>query len=182
MNSLKNILAFLITLFSLGSFAQQGKILMPLETDSLQLEIEKQIEFRQLVSGEFSHNLLHETIKLPGFDLQAEFAKMHSLSPDLHNFNNMYNPFITSGMFTPFYSPFYQNGMILSEGAYKFNEKIIFGGFSYGANSMMSGPPVPGINKFDRYGSTLFMQYKVSKNIKIETRFNISQGGRYPGF
>jgi hypothetical protein len=26
------------------------------------------------------------------------------------------------------------------------------------------------------------MQYKVSKNFKIETRFNVSQGGRYPGF
>ncbi|HSM48550.1 MAG TPA: hypothetical protein VK872_12085, partial [Draconibacterium sp.] len=119
-----------------------------------------------------------------GFDLNTEFAKMYSLNLNLYNFNNMFNSGFSTGMMNPFYSPFYQNGMVLSEGAYKFSDKFTFGGFSYGANSMMSGPPMPtpGMDKFDRYGSTLFMQYKVSKNFKIETRFNVSQGGRYPGF
>jgi hypothetical protein len=82
----------------------------------------------------------------------------------------------------PFFSPFYQNGMVLSEGAYNFGGKFTFGGFSYGTNSVMSAPLPNQMNKFDNYGSTLFMQYKVSKNFKIETRVNINQGGGYPGF
>jgi hypothetical protein len=184
MNSFKNILFLFLTLSWYGAAAQQGKILMPLETDSSQIDIERQIEYRQLISGQFNNDLFPETVKLSGFDLNTEFAKMYSLNLNLYNFNNMFNSGFSTGMMNPFYSPFYQNGMVLSEGAYKFSDKFTFGGFSYGSNSMMSGPPMPtpGMDKFDRYGSTLFMQYKVSKNFKIETRFNVSQGGRYPGF
>jgi hypothetical protein len=183
MSKLKKILFLLLILISMVSAAQQGIILMPLEQDSSQIELEKQIEYRQLLSGQFRTDLFPETIKLSGFDLNTEFAKMYSLNLNVFNFNSLYNSDISTGM-NPFPSPFYQNGMVLSEGAYKFSDKFTFGGFSYGANSMMSGPPMPnmGMNKFDRYGSTLFMQYKVSKNFKIETRFNVSQGGRYPGF
>jgi hypothetical protein len=183
MNSIKNILLLFLTLSWFGAAAQQGKILMPLETDSSQIDIERQIEYRQLISGQFNNDLFPETVKLSGFDLNTEFAKMYSLNLNLYNFNTMFNSGFSTGM-NPFPSPFYQNGMVLSEGAYQFSDKFTFGGFSYGANSMMSGPPMPtpGIDKFDRYGSTLFMQYKVSKNFKIETRFNVSQGSRYPGF
>ena len=184
MNSFKNILLLFLTLSWFGAAAQQGKILMPLETDSSQIKLERQIEYRQLISGEFGNELIPEPIKLSGFDINTEFAKMYSLNFNMYNFNSMFNHGFSPGMMSPFYSPFYQNGMVLSEGAYKFSDKFSFGGFSYGANSMMSGPPMPtsGMGKFDRYGSTLFMQYKVSKNFKIETRFNVSQRGRYPGF
>ena len=183
MNSFKNTLLLFLVLSWFGSYAQQGNILMPLETDSSQIELERQIEYRQLISGQFNNDLLPETVKLSGFDLNTEFAKMYSLNFNLYNFNSTFNSGISTGMMNPFYSPFYQNGMVLSEGAYQFSDNFSFGGFSYGANSMMSGPlmPTPGMDKFDRYGSTLFMQYKVSKNFKIETRFNVSQGGRYPG-
>jgi hypothetical protein len=184
MNSFKNLLLLFLTLFCLVAAAQQGKILMPLETDSSQINLDRQIEYRQLISGQFNNDLFPETVKLSGFDLNTEFAKMYSVNFNVYNFNSMIHSGISTGMMNPFYSPFYQNGMVLSEGAYKFGDKFTFGGFSYGANSMMSGPPMPtsGMDKFDRYGSTLFMQYKVSKNFKIETRFNVSQGGRHPGF
>ena len=183
MDSFKNILLFLLTVFWFGAAAQQGNILMPLETDSTQLQLERQIEYRQLISGQFRTDLFPETIKLSGFDLNNEFAKMYSLNINVFNFNSLYNPDISTGM-NPFPSPFYQNGMVLSDGAFKLSNKFTLGGFSYGANFMTPGPQMPttGMDKFDRYGSTLFMQYKVSKNFKIETRFNVSQGGRYPGF
>lgn len=173
-----------LTLVWFGASAQQGKILMPLETDSSQTEIEKQIEYRQLISGQFGNELFPEPVKLPGFDINMEFAKMYSLNLNVYNFNSIYNSGFSTGTMIPFYSPFYQNGMVLSEGAYSFGDKFTLGGFSYGANLMLPGPPIsaPGMDKFDRYGSTLFMQYKVSKNFKVETRFNVSQGGRYPGF
>jgi hypothetical protein len=183
MNSFKNTLLLFLSVFWFGATAQQENILMPLETDSSQIELEKQIEYRQLISGQFNSDLFPETVKLSGFDLNTEFAKMYSFNFDMYNFNSFPYSGFSTGM-NPFYSPFYQNGMVLSEGAYQFSDKFTFGGFSYGANSMMSGSPMPtpGMDKFDRYGSTLFMQYKVSKNFKIETRFNVSQGGRYPGF
>ncbi len=183
MKNFKNILFGLLFLFSVGSFAQQGIIMMPLENDSAQIELEKQIEYRQLISGEFGKDLFPETIKLSGFDLNTEFAKMYSLNFNVYNFSNMFNSGISTGM-NPFPSPFYQNGMVFSEGAYNLGNKFTFGGYSYGANSIMTGPPLPnmGMDKFQRYGSTLFMQYKVSKNFKIETRVNVSQGGMYPGF
>jgi len=183
MNSFKNILLLFLTLSWFGATAQQGKILMPLETDTSRIEPEKQIEYRQLISGQFNSDLFPETVKLSGFDLNTEFAKKYSVNFNIYNFNSLYKPNISTGM-NPFPSPFCQNGMVLSEGAYKFSDKFTFGGYSYGANLMISGPPMPtlGMDKFDRYGSTLFMQYKVSKNFKIETRFNVSQGGRYPGF
>jgi len=173
----------LLPFFWFDSAAQQGIILMPLEMDSSQIEIEKQIEYRQLISGQFGNELLPETAKLTGFDLNTEFAKMYSLNFNVYNFSNTLNSGISTGM-NPFPSPFYQNGMVFSEGAYNLGNKFTFGGYSYGANSIMSGPPLPnmGMDKFQRYGSTLFMQYKVSKNFKIETRVNVSQGGRYPGF
>ena len=72
--------------------------------------------------------------------------------------------------------------MILSEGAYKISNKFTFGGYSYGTNPMNLPPPMPGMNDFSHYGYTMFMQYKVGKNFKIETRFNISKGGRLPWF
>jgi len=128
--------------------------------------------------------LEHPKVTFPLSIIHGKSKKMYSVNFNVYNFNSMIHSGISTGMMNPFYSPFCQNRMILSEGAYKFGDKFTFRGFSYGANSMMSGPPMPtsGMDKFDRYGSTLFMQYKVSKNFKIETRFNVSQGGRHPGF
>ena len=79
-------------------------------------------------------------------------------------------------------SPFYQNGTILSQAAYQLSDKFTMGGYSYGTNSIFAAPNAnPRANKFNNYGSTLYMQYKVSKNFKIETRVNVSQGGG-PGY
>lgn len=183
MKNLKNILLLLLILFSVGSAAQERLILKPLNQDSTLLQLERQIEYRQLISGQYRTDLFPETIKLSGFDLNTEFAKMYSLNINVFNFNSLYNSDISTGMYL-FPSPFYPNAMVLSEGAFKFSDKFTLGGFSYGANPMTPGPPMPtpGMNKSGHYGSTLFMQYKVSKNFKIETRVNVSQRGRYPGF
>ena len=56
-------------------------------------------------------------------------------------------------------------------------DKFKIGGFSYGANSVFSAPfPNQGLNNYDYRGATMFMQYKVSKNFKIETSVNVQQG------
>jgi len=75
-------------------------------------------------------------------------------------------------------SPFIRDGTVFSAGEYQFSDKFKIGGYSYGANSVFSAPfPNQGLNdSYDFRGNTLFMQYKVSKNFKIETRVNVQQG------
>jgi len=69
------ILFLVLMIASLKSNAQQAEILMPMEQDSTQIELGKQIEYRQLISGEMFPGLHGETITLSGFDFDAEFAK-----------------------------------------------------------------------------------------------------------
>jgi hypothetical protein len=179
MKNFKNILFGLLLLISVGSFAQQGLIMMPLEQDSSQTELNKQIEYHQLISGQLPAGLLTETIKLPGFNFNEEYVQRYTFSFNTYSFGSFPAAGFSAGSMNPFYSPFYQNGTIFSEAAYKIGDKFTFGGFSYGLNPMMMPPPAPGINNFNRYGSTMFMQYKVGKNFKIETRVNVSQGPGY---
>ncbi len=176
------ILFLVLVTLSLKSNAQQSEMLMPMEQDSTQIELGKQIEYRQLVSGQMFDGLNAETITLTGFDFDAEFAKRYGFSFDLYSFAHSPMTAFSAGGLNPFFSPFNQNGMILSEGAYRISNRFTFGGYSYGTNPMNLPPPMPGMNDFSRYGNTMYMQYKVGKNFKIETRFNISKGGMYPGF
>ncbi len=181
MNCLKIIFLMLLLVISIRSVAQEGLILKPLGQDTAQLQIERQIEYRQLISGKAGNDFMMEKIDFPAFDFKTEFSKRYSF-----NFHDYYlgispKTGFSWGRQNPFFMPFFQNGMVLSEGAYKMGDKFTFGGFSYGANSIMNLPTLnPAMNNFDSYGSTLFLQYKVSKNFKIETRVNVSQGGKYP--
>lgn len=154
------------------------------EQDSAQMKLKRQIEYQQLISGNaFNTNLMDEEIKLQDFDFTAEYINRYTLNLNVFPINNYTFSGFSSGMTNSFHSPFYRNGTILSAAAYQLGDKFILGGFSYGANSISSAPfPNQGINNFDSYGSTLFLQYKVSKNFKIETRVNVIQGGQHPGF
>lgn len=162
--------------------AQQTEKLMPLEQDSTQIELEKQLEYRHLISGQMFPENQGKTVSLTGFNFDTEFAKRYGFSFDLFSFAHSPLTGFSTGFLNPLFSPFNQNGMILSEGTYKINNKFTFGGYSYGTNPMNLPPPMPGMNDFSHFGNTMFMQYKVGKNFKIETRFNISKGGMYPGF
>lgn len=155
------------------------------EQDSAQMNLQRQIEYYQLISGSnFNTGLLTEKIELQDVDLMSEFYNQQSIS---FNFSplNAYNYMgVSAGMTSPLFSPYYRNGEVLSAAAYQLNDKFVFGGYSYGTNSIFSAPyPSQGMgSNFDSYGSTLFMQYKVSKKFKIETRINVQQRGHYPGF
>lgn len=180
MKVFKNILFLLLITVSTQTIAQQGITMMPLEQDSAKIELERQIEYRQLILGKPEEGLFNEKIEMPGFDLQNEYKKRYKINLDIYTLNSFQMREFSFGMLNPFYTPFYQNGMVLSEAAYQFGDKFILGGYSYGVNSIFSAPlPNHGTNFFDTYGNTLFMQYKVSKNFKIETRVNVTQGRRY---
>jgi hypothetical protein len=182
MKNFIKILFLVLMTASIKVASQQTEKLMPLELDSAQIELGKQIEYRQLISGEMFPELHGETTTLSGFKFDQEFAKRYGFSFDLYSFANTPLTGFSVGSIDPFFSPFHQNGMIFSQGAYRLGNKFTFGGYSYGTTPLNLPPPMPGTNDFSRYGSTMFMQYKVGKNFKIETRFNISKGGMYPGF
>jgi hypothetical protein len=180
---LKNYIFFLFFFISLGTFAQQGIIMMPLEQDSAQIELEKQIEYRQLISGKQENAFFEPSFDLPDFDTNYEYDKRYAVHFNLFSLNNLPLTGFSTGMINPGLSPFFQNGQVLSDAAYRLGDKFVLGGYSYGTNSMFSAPlPNQGMNNFDRYGSTMFLQYKVSKNFKIETRVNVQQGAHPPGF
>ncbi len=184
MNSIlfRNIASLLLLVLSLNGFSQQAILLKPLETDSTQMEFERQMEYRQLISGSKESGLLLGNGTISKFDERLEFDKRYSFNLDFNAINGNTFTAISTGDGIPFYTPFYHNGMVLSEAAYQLGNRFVLGGFSYGANSVFSAPfPNQGFGNFDSYGSTLFMQYKVSKKVKIQTRFNVSQG-HYPEF
>ena len=172
----KYIGLFVFILAALPVFPQQGILMKPLESDSAQMELERQMEYRQLISGSQGSNLVSEKITLPGFNDLLTLDNRYSFNFDFNANKNFAFSGISTGNNTTFYNPYFHNGVVLSEGAYSLNKKLMVGGFSYGANSFFSAPySNPQMNNFDTYGSTIFMQYKVSKKFKIETRFNFSK-------
>lgn len=178
----KHIVLLLFVLTALRIQAQQDMILKPLETDSASIELERQIEYRQMISGVLPEGFLNKMPEFPKFDFKSNFSTDYTF-----NFSRFFTGGLPVNAFslgspTTFFSPFYGNATVLSQGMYQINSKFSMGGYSYGVNSPFSSPLPNAFEQFDRYGSTFFMQYKVSKNFKIETRVNVSQGGTHPGF
>ncbi len=166
-------LLFLLLAMTSSIFAQQGAILKPMELDSARLKLNPH-EYEQSIPGSYLSQPYEKNYFL-GFKPNFDYNQGYKLNLDFFNFNDLPLMGFSSGGMNTFNSPFFHNGVILSEGAYSLNNKLVFGGFSYGANSIFSAPSFnPQMNNFDTYGSTIFMQYKVSKKFKIETRFNFS--------
>ena len=112
-----------------------------------------------------------KTYKLPHIDFDDAFLNFRQ---DYNYY--IYNPQGTDNLNIPFAAmPFISSGAIFNQAAYKLSDKITVGGNSFGANSIFSTPlPNSGFNNFDYRGASMFFQYKVSKNIKIETRVSVT--------
>jgi len=72
-------------------------------------------------------------------------------------------------------SPLYTNGMVFNQASYRLSDKFSFGGNSFGTQSVFDKPRMnPSINDMSTKGASMYMQYKVSKSVKIETRVSVS--------
>lgn len=72
-------------------------------------------------------------------------------------------------------SPFYTNGMVFNQATYRLSDKFSFGGNSFGAQSVFDRPELnPSVQNMSTKGASMFMQYKVSKNFKVETRVSVT--------
>ena len=173
------IFVFIFLIFDfLNAAAQvQLKPVTTLEKDSSQVDLKRQILYRQLLSG----------ASVSGTSLlKPEVPNMEFNSDKIPDFKFKSNPFVFQPLdfnsfyynqHEPFFSPFYLNGKTISGANYRLNNKLSFGGYSFGANSAFSSPlPNFDMNNFDIHGATMFMKYNVSKNFKIETSISVSQG------
>jgi len=110
----------------------------------------------------------------PSFNYQlqiADYTKYLGLSKALKS------PLTYSETFSyPYFAnPFYTNGFVYTQANYKLGKHVSFGGNSYGVQSVFDPLKLnPGIQNMEYKGATMYLQYKVSKNFKVETRVNIS--------
>lgn len=180
---MKKILTILFLFLGLSTFAQQGLQMELPEIDSTELEQHRQLEYYQLIHGNFSPQLSGEQNLLPEFDLMEEYHKRYTLNLQVTALPQYVFTSINTGFLNSGFSPYYTNAQVLSQAAYKLGDKLTIGGFSYGANSLHTAPlPKNNSSYFDTYGSTMFMEYKVSKNFKIETRVSVGTRQGPPGF
>jgi hypothetical protein len=130
--------------------------------------------FRQLLSEDSfpaeKLNLTDQSFRyqplLPDYSKNLNFSK--SLSSPL-----VYSESFSMNRFG--FSPFYANGVIFNQAAYRLNDRFILGGNSFGTLSVFDQPQInPSMQNMNTHGASMFLQYKVSKNFKIETRVNIS--------
>jgi len=174
---MKHFVFLILPFLTLKVMAQEGPVLMMPDEDttmyvqpsplSLQPEIDLpkiSLSFSKLQFPKFDFKEIHQT---QYFD--SEFFNSRALFSEQ-------SPLIRQSPFQTGLSPFFYNSKMLSGSVTKINDKITIGGFSYGANSVLSAPfPNKNSRQFDSYGSTLFLQYKVSKKFKIEAGVSVEK-------
>lgn len=71
--------------------------------------------------------------------------------------------------------PFLSTGKIFNQSTYQLNDKLVFGGNSFGVQSVFDKPKLnPAIQDMSTKGASMFLQYKISKNFKVEGRVSIT--------
>ena len=125
-----------LVFISFGSFAQQGLQMNFGEVDSTEVLQQRQIEYYQFINGLAQGELMSD-IKLPNYQFNPIAGNPYTFN---FTFQPLFNNNFTAISNLEMISPFYYNGEILSSDAYQIGNKLVVGGFSYGANSVMSAP------------------------------------------
>jgi hypothetical protein len=156
------------------AFAQEEIVLDSIqknhtEMDAIQLNMERPLLLYNSFSMHrisltdpsiFRQPLLPDYTKNLNFSKSLIFPLIPSESFSIHEFGP---------------SPFYLNGVVYNQTNYRLNDRFSFGGNSFGAQSVFAQPRLnPSMQNMDTHGATIYLQYKVSKNLKVETRVNIS--------
>ena len=117
-------------------------------------------------------------LEIPAFDISrylnnGKLVSQYSIDPGMASVNG-YSLFLSP-------SPFFHSGTVFNQAVYRLNEKFTLGGNSFGVNSLFSAPlPRRGGNQWETRGASMFMQYKVNKNFRIETRISVTGNSYYP--
>ena len=104
--------------------------------------------------------------------LLPDYSKNLDIKKYLNSSKSTSESFSTNGFII---SPIYTNGAVFNQSTYRVSDKFSFGGNSFGAQSVFDRPALnPAIQNMSTKGASMFMQYKVSKNFKVETRVSVS--------
>ncbi len=136
-------------------------------------------------------NLISGGLLSPGFKLEPFAASNMTLSPEFYKNLNSEFDFLaqhsaTTTTFPQRYffnagglgDPFLNSVTVFSSDAYKLSDKFTVGGSSFGASSKFTAPlPTFDNSQYDIRGATMFMEYKVSKNFRIQTQVSVTNRG-----
>lgn len=172
---MKRFILFLISSCAAVSAYSQEEILLDSIT-KIQREVsvkELNLEKPSIFENSFSIGEINSPDKylfnqplLPDYNKNLDFKKNLNFS------KSTVESFSTNGFIV---SPFYTNGMVFNQATYRLNNRFSFGGNSFGVQSVFDKPRMnSSINDMSTKGASMFMQYKVSKNIKVETRVSVS--------
>jgi len=172
---MKRFIFFLISFCAAVSAYSQEEIIL----DSI-TKIQKEVAVRELnlekpllLENSFSSGEINSLDKylfnqslLPDYNKNLDFKKNLNFS------KSTIESFSTNGFIV---SPFFINGVVFNQAIYRLSNKFSFGGNSFGAQSVFDIPKInSSINDMSTKGASMFMQYKISKNIKVETRVSVS--------
>ena len=115
-------------------------------------------------------------------NLFEPFRLNHPIFPVFNKNLDFSGHLITSQVFSDSYlntsfgfSPFYSAGKIFNQATYRLNDRFFLGGNSFGAQSVFDPPRInSSIQNMSMKGASMFLQYKVSKSVKVEGRVSIS--------
>lgn len=180
------IITLLLIWLSSTVFSQEPAETPLLQPDSARIPVFSQpVDFLSVPDPGISPALLNPIewieFQAPAFDINQyirknriaeSFAYEESVLPPAFGL-----PFSHYSLF----SPFIHSGAVLHQAAYQLGEKFTVGGNSFGMNSIFSPLPMhPSANQWDVRGASMFMQYKVNKNFKIETRISVTGNQYHP--
>ncbi len=169
----KYFLFILLLVVCLSSYAQQGLQMEFGEVDSVAMLQQRQLEYYQLINNNPGNELQSQNFKLPRYSLLPKQNPPYTFGIDpLSGFSYLGSYYgAMAGV-----SSYFHNTEILSQAAYQLGNKFVVGGYSYGANNIMAPGATQMQNSyFDSYGSTMFMKYKISKKVSIETSISVGQ-------
>ena len=177
---MKRFVLFLISFCALGFAYSQEEIVfdsistIQSEIPVKELSLEKPLLFENSFSiGEMNSpdKYLFNQAVFPAYNKNLDFIK------NLNYAKATFEAFSVNGYIA---SPFYLNGMVFNQATYRLGNKFSFGGNSFGVQSVFDKPRMnSSINEMSTKGASMFMQYKITKNIKVETRVSVS-GGQSP--
>lgn len=139
------------------------------EVDNRQLSAGKSFflddSFPPLELNLFDNTLFNQPL-LPNYTRNLDFLK------NLNTSRIAVNSYTYSGFV---FSPFISSARIFNQETYRLNNRLSFGGNSFGAQSVFDMPNLnPSIQDMNTKGASLFMQYKVSKKFKVEGQVSIT--------
>lgn len=181
---MKRVLLLIGVIFFSANLWAQDLVKTPIpgiERDTMRLKtpVKPELLYQNLLSEFPVTPLFLEKPELPAFDFSTLLKSNWRIQAQRYEtgFSSALFPSLTG----TFLTPFLHSAVIFNQATYQVSDKITLGGNSFGARSIFSAPlPHPGSNQFDTRGATMFMQYKVSKNFKIETRVSVSGNNYQP--